>query len=233
MPVLKNFVAVDWRAGKDQIYFLFKDTNTYSRFLISENKVLDGYPRNITSDNWHDFHLHAKKLLFGFSTAGVGTTRPFDFDLDILWLFYYEGNVPTFCKYDQDADRVVSIDPVYGSIWHPLLPYFSNIVAGTLNPTALFPRRFDFLLNNGYCLEFDMNKEKVVCEPISERTWPGLAPYKNRIITAVQNDRTILDSHYYIFLTDNEYLRYKLTTHRLLEGPIAVNDGNWPGLLRD
>jgi hypothetical protein len=53
------------------------------------------------------------------------------------------------------------------------------------------------------------------------------------MISAVQNDRSLADSYYYIFLTGNQYLRYNLMTFRLLAGPIDVNDGNWPGLLRD
>jgi hypothetical protein len=48
MSTLKNLVAVDWRAGKDQIYFFFKDTNTYSRFDLASDKVAEGYPRDVT-----------------------------------------------------------------------------------------------------------------------------------------------------------------------------------------
>ena len=30
MPEAENFIAVDWRSGKDKCYFFFKDSNTYS-----------------------------------------------------------------------------------------------------------------------------------------------------------------------------------------------------------
>lgn len=93
MPALKNFVAVDWRAGKDRIYFFFKDTNQYSRFDLGDNKVAEGHPKEIKASNWGDFHLHAKNLRFGFTTTGFPSIlSPLDFtigeiDLDIAWLF--------------------------------------------------------------------------------------------------------------------------------------------------
>ena len=53
MPTaLENVVAVDWRSGKDQIYFFFKDTNTYSRFDIANDKVADGYPKPVNENTW-------------------------------------------------------------------------------------------------------------------------------------------------------------------------------------
>lgn len=47
-------------------------------------------------------------------------------------------------------------------------------------------------------------------EPITESTWPGLALYKDRIITAAQNDRTFADNALYVFLTGNQYLIYNI-----------------------
>ena len=39
MPTLEQCIAVDWRAGKDRIYFFFKDTDTYARFNIGDQEV--------------------------------------------------------------------------------------------------------------------------------------------------------------------------------------------------
>lgn len=235
MPQLKNFVAVDWRAGKDKIYFFFKDTNTYSRFDIEDNRVIDGHPTTPNAINWHDFHPHAKDLRFGFTTTGFKTPEYLGFDSDILWFFYLDGQQPMVCKYDQDADRVNSFMPLSKSPWSMLAPYFERIIAGTWRETALRPRGFEFLLNDGSYLSLDLTSPKhhLVHKEITNDTWPGLELYKHRMITAVQNDRSLADSYYYIFLTGNQYLRYNLMTFRLLAGPIDVNDGNWPGLLRD
>lgn len=163
---------------------------------------------------------------------GINISTPFDFDSDTLWLFYYHNNIPTVCKYDQDDDRVESIMPLNKSIWHPLLPYFDRIITGTMNASIPHPKRFSFLLDDGHCIVFDLDKNKLDYLPINDSTWYGLAPYKDRIITAVQNDRSLAASHYYIFLTNNEYLRFDLMGQTLLKGPIKVNDVNWPGLLR-
>ncbi|WP_306156678.1 hypothetical protein [Pseudomonas sp. C2B4] len=136
MPALKNFVAIDWRSGKDKIYFFFKDINQYSRFDLANHTVEAEYPRKINAGTWHDFHLHAKDLRFGFTTTAheskiEGSASVRELDLDVSWLFYYVGDTPTVCRYDQDQDKVVSVHSVKDSKWHQLLPYFDRIVAGT------------------------------------------------------------------------------------------------------
>ena len=238
MPALKNFVAVDWRAGKDKIYFFFKDINKYSRFDIGDNKVAEGYPEDIKASHWGDFHAHAKNLRFGFTTTGhpstiSGSAGMGELDLDILWLFYYEGDTPMVCRYDQDQDKVSSTHRVKDSKWRQLLPYFDRIVAGTWWHSANYPYLFRFLMNDGTYLSLDFHSKAFTHDAITNDSHPGLARYKNRIITAVQNDRTFADSYYYIFLTHNEYIRYNIQENRALSGPIAVDDVSWPGLLRD
>lgn len=246
MPTLKNFVAVDWRAGKDKIYFFFKDINKYSRFDLANNTVEAGYPADINASNWHDFHSHAKNLRFGFTTSNQDsrTSDPADRgafeDLDILWLFYYEGDTPTVCKYDQDADKVISVHKVKESKWHQLLPYFDRIVAGTwwYSPRARFV--FRFLLNDGTFLNLDLQPEaqtfklrKINHAPITDKHYPGLERYKSRIIGAVQNDQPLFSRYYYIFLTNNEYIRYDIDNNRAETLPVKIDDVSWPGLLRD
>ncbi|VVN03258.1 hypothetical protein PS645_03401 [Pseudomonas fluorescens] len=232
MNTLENFVAVDWRAGKDKIYFFFKDTNTYSRFDIAEDRVEDGYPKGIDQRDWGDFHPYAKHLLFGFATSGIDITTAFDFDSDSLWLFFYKDGIPTVCKYDQDDNRVEIITSVAKSIWHPILPHFDQIITGTFKSSALHPRRFHFLLKDGKSIYLDLHRSKPASLKVFDKTLPGLAPHKDLIITAVQNDRTLADSHYYVFLTQNRYMRYDLPNLRLLAGPLRVSDVTWPGLLR-
>ncbi|WP_213940809.1 hypothetical protein [Pseudomonas sp. dw_612] len=247
MRELKNFVAVDWRAGKDKIFFFFKDSNTYSRFDIGDNRVPDGYPAPISHSNWHDFHVHAKNLRFGFTTTDIHVrANTFNFDQDYLWLFYVDRQIPMVCKYDQDNDKVVSIETVDNSMWSLLGYYFDDIIAGTWwTDSADSMAQFRFLMKNGQSLILDLNISpfnfdayyeghptlKVV--PINNTTWPGLEPYKDRIITAVQNDRAFVDSYYYIFLTNNEYITYNIMEDRVEYGPYKVSEKTWPGLLRD
>jgi hypothetical protein len=70
-------------------------------------------------------------------------------------------------------------------------------------------------------------------EGITYTAWPELEPYKNRIITAAQWNPTFEDSYYYIFLNNNQYIRYNLQQDRVESGPPAVDDESWPGLLND
>lgn len=244
MPALENFVAVDWRAGRDKIYFFFKDTNTYSRFDLGDNTVEKGYPTDINAHNWHDFHSHAKHLRFGFSAnaqaPNPGKETTGGFDPDFLWLFYYEGDIPMVCKYDQDTDKVSVTRPVKNSIWHQLLPYFDRIVAGTWWYKPGRPSVFRFILSDGTFLHLDLQPEaathklhKISHIPITNSDYPGLERYKHRIIGAVQNDYPLFNRYYYIFLTNNEYIRYSIDNNRTETGPLKVNDESWPGLLRD
>lgn len=230
MPTLKNVVAVDWRAGEDKIYFFFKDTNQYSRFDIAENKVDEGYPVDITSSNWGSFHAHVKNLRFGFTSNALGGYPGGD---DILWLFYEAGDTPMVCKYDQDLDKVTGHYRLENSIWYSLLPYFYRIVAGTWWDTSPFPSVFRFLTNDGHYIICNQRTKKTTYLPITPNSWPGLDRYKHRIITAAQNDGPLFDTYYYIFLTNNEYIRYNLKDNRAEAGPKKVDDTSWPGLLGD
>jgi hypothetical protein len=233
MQALNNFVAVDWRSGLDRCYFFFKDTHTYTRFDLGDNKVPEGYPKAINAGNWDKVHGQLANLRFGFTTTGISPAERFGFDSDILWFFYYDEGIPTVCKYDQDTDTVNNVFPLADSIWHQLLPFFDRIVAGTWWQQSPHPRLFRFLMNDGHCLSLNLITGKLTQEAVNDKTWPGLAPYTDRIITAVQSDRTFADNYFYIFLTNNEYLRYGLQTNRLLAGPMPVDDVSWPGLLRD
>ena len=227
MTELKNFVAVDWRSGKDGIHFFFKDINKYSRYSNEDEKVAEGYPSAISQGNWGDFHSHAKNLRFGFTT----TSLPYDvggFDSDASWLFFYEGDTPTVCRYDQDADSVSYIKPVKHSIWAPLLPYFDRIVAGTWWDVIGKKFIYKFIMSDGNHFAFDYAKNQ-----ISITDWPGLERYTHRVITGVQKDRTFADNYFYVFLTNNQYLIYNLQLNRLQSGPHAINDTTWPGLQRD
>jgi hypothetical protein len=232
MPISRKFVAVDWRAGKDKCFFFFKDTNTYSRFDLGDNRVPEGYPKPIKHNNWHDFHVHAKNLKFGFADTSA-------YDQDVLWLFYYDASTPMACKYDQDADKVISNKLVKYTIWEKILPYFDNIIAGTRWGQTYNERPFlfRFIMNNGHSLYIDQsmgqpnNDPFFDVEPINDSTWPGLKPYKNRIITAVQNDRSLADSYLYIFLTNNEYITYNIPQNKVEYGPYNVSDVTWPGLV--
>jgi hypothetical protein len=244
MSKLKNVVAVDWRAEKDKIFFFFKDSNTYTKFVIDGNGVPDGYPAPIRFGNWHDFHMHAKNLRFGFTTTNFQREDRFDLDQDFLWLFYDDGGTPMVCTYYQDEDKVIGNSPIADSIWHMILPYFDRIVAGTWWQNSTPPHlSFRFLMNDGNSLFLKWYPpstksdgdwtHKVTLQPITNKTWPGLEPYKDRIITAAQNDRTFADSYYYIFLTGNEYITYNIQQNKVEYGPYKVSDSTWPGLLRD
>ena len=230
MPNFNNFVAIDWRSGKDRIYCFFKDTNKYTRFDLGEFRVPDGYPMEVKQSTWPGFYENAKHLRFGFTTTDLSTHTSSD---DLCWLFYYDGKTPMVCKYDQDLDKALKNYPVKYSIWAPILPYFDRIVAGTWWQLTGKKFLFRFLLNDGHYLSFDYLNNRLSHEEITATSMPGLEQFKHRIITAAQNDRTFADSYYYIFLNKGQFLIYNIQRNRLHSGPHGMNDEAWPGLFRD
>jgi hypothetical protein len=229
MPQLKNFVAIDWRSGPDRIYFFFKDSDTYSRFDLGDNEVSANYPASVDA-SWDSFGPHAKDLRFGLTTTSFGWNT--SSDEDVAWLFFYQGTTPMVCKYNQDKDKVDAFYKVSDSIWKPILPYFDKIIAGTWFQLTGHPFLFRFILNDGHYLSFNYKAKTLTYKPFGDYQLGALKPYKDRIITAAQNDRTFADSYWYIFLTDNQYLTYNIQSDRLVAGPKTINDQNWPGLLR-
>ncbi|MHC8358236.1 hypothetical protein ACYZTL_24220 [Pseudomonas sp. LB3P81] len=239
MSKLNNFVAVDWRSGRDRCYFFFKDTNTYSRYNNSENEVPADHPAAINQDNWGAFHKHAKNLRFGFSTDRIVGTNRLEWDADILWLFYYDESTPMVCEYDQDSDAPVSFTPISESIWSMLLPHFDNIIAGTFWERPFRSNGetiFRFILNNGKYLNLDWHSKKIVSTDINDTTWPGMgqyAAYADQFITAVQIDGDLLDHSYlYIFMTGDVYLKYNISRKRLEGGSVKNVGDHWNGLIR-
>ncbi|MHB2140007.1 hypothetical protein ACX64L_18960 [Pseudomonas monsensis] len=232
MPHLKHVVAVDWRSGPDRIYFFFKDSNTYSRFNIGTNRVPAEYPAEVNADNWGDFHRHVRNLRFGFTTTGIIPDAQSGFDDDVLWLFYSDNGRPMVCKYDQDLDKVRSMEPLENTVWARLRPYFERIVAGTWwQMTGSSSQVFRFLMNDGHTVAINLSNSDIQHESINAESWPGLEPYRDRIITAVQNDRTFAASYFYIFLNNNQYICYNMQRNRVEYGPIDVDEDSWPGLL--
>ncbi len=229
MTNLNNFVAIDWRSGPDRIYFFFKDTDTYSRFDLGDNSVPSNYPA-ATAGNWDNFAPYTKDLRFGLTTTSFGWNA--GSDEDIAWFFFYDGTTPMVCKYDQDSDKVAAFYKVADSVWKPILPYFDKIIAGTWFQLTGHPFLFRFILDDGHYLSFDYKAKTVKYNRFGEYQLAALKPYKDRIITAAQNDRTFADSYWYIFLTNNQYLTYNIQSDRLVAGPRTIDDGNWPGLLR-
>ena len=229
MTNLNNFVAIDWRSGPDRIYFFFKDTDTYSRFDLGDNSVPSNYPA-ATAGNWDNFAPYTKDLRFGLTTTSFGWNA--GSDEDIAWFFFYDGTTPMVCKYDQDSDKVAAFYKVADSVWKPILPYFDKIIAGTWFQLTGHPFLFRLILDDGHYLSFDYKAKTVKYNPFGEYQLGALKPYKDRIITAAQNDRTFADSYWYIFLTNNQYLTYNIQSDRLVAGPRTIDDGNWPGLLR-
>ncbi|WP_262136157.1 hypothetical protein [Pseudomonas sp. Marseille-Q5117] len=229
MTNLNNFVAIDWRSGPDRIYFFFKDTDTYSRFDLGDNSVPSNYPA-AAAGNWDNFAPYTKNLRFGLTTTSFGWNA--GSDEDIAWLFFYDGTTPMVCKYDQDSDKVAAFYKVSDSVWKPILPYFDKIIAGTWFQLTGHPFLFRFILDDGHYLSFDYKAKTIKYNRFGEYQLGALKPYKDRIITAAQNDRTFADSYWYIFLTNNQYLTYNIQSDRLVAGPRTIDDGNWPGLLR-
>jgi hypothetical protein len=230
MPDIKNCVAVDWRYGNDSTYFFFKDTNQYSLFSNGQNKVKDGYPAKVTHETWNTFHDKVKDLRFGFN-FNEKSNGP-----ELLLLFYDDAGTPSLCLYHEEWDRVIENKNLADTNWAKLTPYFYKILFGAWWTESDFFGGDDYLLfvmNDGNYLRFNHTKNTLDIKEINNNTWPGVAPYKNEIVTAVQFNRSPSDDMLYIFLTENRYIKYNIDEDKPVGGVNNVDNASWPGLLRN
>ncbi|MCX4219410.1 MULTISPECIES: hypothetical protein [Pseudomonas] len=227
MPKMNNFVAVDWCAGPDRIFFFFKEHNSYSRFSLGDNKADSGYPLPVRG-NWGDHIISAADLRFGFTT----TEPSWNNSIDHLWLFYYQDDTPCVCQFLQQTDSVISNTTVADSKWAPLLPYFKNIIGVMRRQTTSSVDELRVLLNNGNYLSYDYTSMTLEVIPLEGSDWADLEQYSDRMMTAVLNDYPTFDRYFYIFLHGNEYLRYEHESKKI-HGPIQIDDESWPGLPHD
>ncbi|NYH10763.1 hypothetical protein [Pseudomonas moraviensis] len=221
MSKLNNFVAIDWRSGPDRIYFFFKDTDTFSRYNNGDEKVPDDYPKPIKG-NWEGFDAYARHLRFGFTQTKAA-------DKDIAWLFFYNGDRPWVCAYNQDTDKADAFYDLSNSLWAPILPYFDRIIAGTWLEAIGHKYLFRFLLNDGTHLTFHTATQQINHQP--NAVLPGLSPYKHRLVTAAQIDPTFSDNLWCIFLTDDQFVIYNMQKGRV-QGGVRNVSGTFAGLTR-
>lgn len=230
MPNIKNCVAVDWRYAKDRCFFFFKDTNQFSRFNNGDDNVPAGYPATITASNWSTFHDKVKDLRFGFNfnAKSVGP--------EMLLLFYDNAGTPALCRYHEENDTVAGYENLKDTKWKELVPYFYKILFGAWWSESNFFGGDDillFVMNDGNYLRFNHTQNTLQIKPINNDTWPGVAPYKNEIVTAVQFNNSPSNDMLYIFLTENRYIKYNIDKDKPEGGLRAVDEVSWPGLLRN
>lgn len=223
MTTKNNFVAVDWRTGPDAILFFFKQHDAYCRFAVGDNKV-DGNAKFLGLD-WRDLEIEAKDILFGFTTTGHEFNSP-----DYLWLFYNVGNTPWVCEYREKEQEVRSRTTVAESKWAKLLPWIDKIVGVMWQGTTASTDEYWILLRDENYLVFDTFSGELQVNSLEDSPWSEINDYyRNRMITAVLNDRSMFDRFFYIFLTGNEYLRYEQQAKELF-GPYKIDETSWPGL---
>ncbi|MBT9266925.1 hypothetical protein KKQ10_18745 [Pseudomonas sp. MG-9] len=227
MTTSKNFAAVDWCTGPDRLYFFFREKNTYARFDIGDNKVLSGYPKSV-DEHWEGFDKTAADLRFGFTT----TSPSWDGGIDTLWLFYDDGDTPSVCEFNQRYDKAVSNTPVAQSKWAKLLPYYYKIVGAMCNENNSKGYTYWILLNDGNYLTYEIYSTNLQVLPLKNSPWDELTQYQGRMMTAALNDYPTFDTYFYIFLNDNQYLRYEQGAKKLF-GPYTISESTWPGLLTD
>ena len=90
--------------------------------------------------------------------------------------------------------------------------------------------KIQFFLNDGTYIRYDTRADAVDAgypKPITQSTWPGLAPYASHIAGAINWG----GGKAYFFLDDGRYLRYDIAADGVDAAyPKPINDRTWPGL---
>jgi hypothetical protein len=90
--------------------------------------------------------------------------------------------------------------------------------------------KVQFFYSDGTYARYDVKADKADAgypQAISNKTWPGLGDYANRIVAAFDG----ADGKAYIVLTKGQYIRYDVKADRVDDGyPKSIDNGTWPGV---
>ena len=197
----------------DKIYMFRSDTQ-YVRYDKSDDKSDSGYPKPVTSGTWPGLQNYKDQI-----------SAAFQLDNTTVYFFLDDGR---YLSYDIQADRVRSGYPkAVDNDWPGLANYATNIAA-TLRWKG---DRVYFFLKNGQYLRYNLTRGSLDTgypKPVNNSTWPGLGGYGSKITAAIKWS----DSRAYLFLDDNRYIRYSISSDSADAGyPRATNNSSWPGLL--
>ena len=204
--------ATSWDAFR--AYF-FRNDSQYIRFAKALDKTDAGYPKATNDSSWPGFGNKADKLIAAFEKNTLTS--------------YYFFNDGTYIRYNNTLDKAENGYPkvISNSTWPGLGQYATNIAAAL----RWKDDKVYFFLKSGEYLRFDLSENKVDTgypKPINNDTWPGLAAYATNISAAVKWD----NQKAYIFLNNQNYVRYSITEDKVESGyPAKTNNENWKGVM--
>lgn len=203
--------AINWPNGKAQF---FLSDGSYIRYDIAADRADPGYPKPVDDGTWPGMAGYGTKIVAAFNTR----------DNKAIFLL----STGEYLRYDIASDRV---DPGYpraidDQTWPGLTP-FTGRVSGALNWPG---NKLQIFLTDGTYLRYDLLADHLDAgypQPVSDKTWPGLAPYASIISGAIN----WANGKAYIFFNDGRYVRYDIAADHVDDGyPKPINAQTWPGL---
>ncbi|MFD2567428.1 hemopexin repeat-containing protein [Pseudotenacibaculum haliotis] len=186
----------------------YTDTNA-GEGMLNYTLVLNGQSGSVALNN--------SKIIAGLDWNDLINNKAYFFRSDNKYV-----------RYNKTLDKVDSGYPyeTNNSSWSGLGNYRDLISAAF----KWHNHKGYFFLNDGRYLRYDMNNDSVDSgypTTITNGNWPGLEPYKNMIVAAINWN----NSKAYFFLNDGRFIRYSISSDRVDSGyPTTITNGNWPGL---
>lgn len=205
-------VGLNWDAN---VAYFFRADNRYVRYNKVDDRADNGYPVDTNNGSWPGLGDYRDLLSAGFNAENGKS-----------YFFLRDGR---YIQYDNATDRADTgyPKPTNNTNWPGLGSYASSIKASLRWSGS----KVMFFLANGTYLRYDLSRKKVDSgfpKPIDNINWPGLGSYATQITSAIKWS----DSRAYIFLSDQRYIRYNITSNTADAGyPMSINSGTWPGLL--
>ena len=195
--------------------YFFRNDSKYVRYDKVLDKADSGYPVTVTNSNWPGLEPYRDKLVASFKANNS--------------YVYYFLNDGRYLKYSIGSDKVMDGYPatVTNSNWSGLAPYATKIKSA-LRWTG---DKVYFFLDDGNYIRYNLANDAVDSgypKAVTNGTWPGLGSYAGQIRAAVKWS----DSRAYLFLDNNQYIRYSISSDSADSGyPKAVSGSSWPGLM--
>lgn len=222
--MMQNSNIIYWNSNSSNDVEIYKNDSFVASAPASQGYFTDGSSSEgginytiLLNGQTGSVAFNNSKIIAGLDWNDLADNRAYFFRSD-----------NSYIRYDKLLDKSDDGYPkeVNNSTW-PGLGAYKNLISAAFK---WHNHKGYFFLKDGRYLRYDMNNDSVDAgypANITNGNWPGLEPYKNKIVAAFKWN----NSRAYFFLNDGTYIRYSITNDSVDSGyPVAITNGSWPGL---
>lgn len=221
--MIQNGNSIFWSSNSSSNVVIYKDNQ-----FLTEVPASQGFYTDTSLNGYVNYTLVLNGQLGSVIANNSKIIAGLDWNDTINNKAYFFRSDNQYVRYNKTLDRTDEGYPseITNSTW-PGLEKYKNLISAAFKWNN---HKGYFFLKDGRYLRYDMNNDRVdngYPTNITNGNWPGLEPYKNKIVAALNwnNDKA------YFFLKDGTYIRYSTIEDKIDSGyPVRITNRNWSGL---